>query len=354
MSTKRVIDTFEAWRAGGEPLVLATVIATEGSTYTKAGHRIIIAANGDYQGLVSGGCLEGDLAEHAKAVAAGGPGQLVTYDMRDEADELFGTGVGCNGAITILLQRLDAENDHEPFQTIVAAHYEPDGAVAAVITGGDDSMLGRTAIKVGDAMHIWGPDDDVSHKLTTGLASADPKRGTHLESLETVDGSVDVLQTRIPPLVRLLVLGAGPDALPLIRMAGELGWLVWAADHREEAVQQVAPLAYRSHCAPAAQLSDQLDLDDFAAVIVMSHNLEADRTYLGQLAETKIPYLGILGPRARRDRLVAELNQTGNPLDKKLHGPVGLDLGADSPEAIALSILAEIQGLIAERRQHYG
>jgi len=353
MSTKSVIDAFESWRAGGAPLVLATVVATEGSTYTKAGHRIIIAANGDYQGLVSGGCLEGDLAEHAQAVAAGSPAKLVTYDMRDEADELFGTGVGCNGAITILLQRLDAENDHEPFKTIVAAHHEPAGADAAVVVGGNDAVLGQTAIRLDDSIRTWGDDDGIAANLTSSLTGFDPTAQSGRRQIDAGDGPIDILLTRIPPLVRLLVLGAGPDALPLIRMARELGWLVTVADHRDQAVKLAAPLANAAHCAPAARLSEQVNLDDFAAAVVMSHNLEADRTYLAQLADTRIAYLGILGPRARRDRLVDELRKTGSALDKKLHGPVGLDLGADSPEAIALSILAEIQGLVAERKHYH-
>src|SRR5690606_6498005 len=106
------------WRASGEPLVLATVFETAGSTYSKAGHRILIAANGDYQGLVSGGCLEGDLAERARAVQARGVPAAVTYDMRDEADDLWGLGVGCNGLLRVFLQPLYSAEGYEPFATI--------------------------------------------------------------------------------------------------------------------------------------------------------------------------------------------------------------------------------------------
>jgi xanthine/CO dehydrogenase XdhC/CoxF family maturation factor len=353
VSTRRVIEAFETWRAGGEPLVLATVVATQGSTYTKAGHRIIIAANGDYQGLVSGGCLEGDLAEHAQAVAGGAANKLVTYDMREEADELFGTGVGCNGALTILLQRLRAEDDYEPFQAIVDGHREPAGAIAAVVVGGDGNLLGATAVMLGKSIRARGIDDDTAAGLASALSAFAEHGGQNRAHFSAAGRNAEALVTRVAPLVRLLVLGAGPDALPLIRMAGELGWLVTVADHREQALEQATALADEAHCAPATQLSNHVVLDDFAAAVTMSHNLQADREYLGQLAKSSIPYVGILGPKARRDRLVDELGLTGSTFDKRLHGPVGLDLAADSPEAIALSIVAQIQGLIAERKHYH-
>ena len=114
MSFRGLITTFEAWRESGEPMVLATVYDTIGSTYTKAGHRILIAANADYQGLVSGGCLEGDLAERATNVLRTGEAVAVTYDMRDEADDLWGLGVGCNGLLRVFLQPLTPTNGYAP------------------------------------------------------------------------------------------------------------------------------------------------------------------------------------------------------------------------------------------------
>jgi len=115
MSVRRIINTFHDWQQGGEPIVLATVYDTEGSTYSKPGQRILIRGDADYQGLVSGGCLEGDLAERARAVMESGEPVAVTYDMRDEADDLFGLGVGCNGLIRVFMQRLTHEAGYEPF-----------------------------------------------------------------------------------------------------------------------------------------------------------------------------------------------------------------------------------------------
>ena len=118
MGARHLLQSFEAWRAAGEPLVLATVYETAGSTYSKAGHRILLAANGDYRGLVSGGCLEGDLVERTRGVVATTRAASVTYDLRDSADELWGLGIGCNGLLRVFLQPLLPANDYQPFAAI--------------------------------------------------------------------------------------------------------------------------------------------------------------------------------------------------------------------------------------------
>src|SRR5690554_1806918 len=147
MSVRRIIQAFETWRASGEPLVLATVFETAGSTYSKAGHRILIAANGDYQGLVSGGCLEGDLAERARAVLESGQPAAVTYDMRDDADDLWGLGVGCNGMLRVFLQPLSPAEGYEPFTSIAARLVGRGPALlATVIEGAGGVRPGATLV----------------------------------------------------------------------------------------------------------------------------------------------------------------------------------------------------------------
>jgi len=123
MGARHILQSFRVWRTAGEPLVLATVYETAGSTYSKAGHRILIAANGDYRGLVSGGCLEGDLAERARGVAASGQSLALTYDLRDSADELWGLGIGCNGLLRVFLQPLSTANDYQPFAAIAKSQH---------------------------------------------------------------------------------------------------------------------------------------------------------------------------------------------------------------------------------------
>src|SRR5262245_43359861 len=148
MGARQLLQSFDAWRAAAEPLVLATVYETAGSTYSKAGHRILLAANGDYRGLVSGGCLEGDLADRSRGLIASGKAAAVTYDLRDAADELWGLGVGCNGLLRVFLQPLSPANGYEPFATIAEhlAGTQPAGVATVVESERADVPVGATAV----------------------------------------------------------------------------------------------------------------------------------------------------------------------------------------------------------------
>ncbi len=352
MSVRRIIETFEAWRDAGRPMILATVYETLGSTYSKAGHRILIAGNGDYQGLVSGGCLEGDIAERARRVLEARAPVAVTYDLRDDADALWGLGVGCNGLIRVFLQPLEAEAGHAPFVSLAAALRAPGGGAAAtVIEAGDEPIMpGATLVQGGGPDAGSGLDAAGSallERLAAGCARVRASGRAELVS----EGRLRVLYGPLKPVPRLLVLGGGLDAVPIVDMAAALGWFVTVADHRPaylerggfERADAVVPVL-------PGQLRARLPLEEFDAVLVMSHHLATDEAYLREVAGLACRYLGVLGPPARRARLLDALGSTGEALRGRLRGPVGLDIGADSPESIALSILAELQAVLAGTR----
>ncbi|MEZ5565229.1 MAG: XdhC family protein [Gammaproteobacteria bacterium] len=200
MSQLALLRQFDAWRAEGRGLTLATVVGTAGSTYTKAGHRMLIANGGECAGLVSGGCLEADLACHAATLAETGNARLVTYDMRGEQDELFGLGIGCDGLMRILLQQLSANDAYEPLATIAEVMRGDVPAWCTVVLEDEGEIRAGTT---------WVD--------TRSIDSESP-------------GTINTLRTRLLPLPRLLVLGAGADALPLVQMADQLGWRVTLAD----------------------------------------------------------------------------------------------------------------------------
>ncbi len=345
MSLRRTVQRFEQWRQQGEVLVLATVYETMGSTYSKAGHRSLIAANGDYQGLVSGGCLEGDLGERADRIRETRKPADITYDLRDEADDLWGLGVGCNGLIRVFLQPLVPEQDYEPFAAIARRLMGAESAAAATVieAGGSRLPLGGTLIRTSGSSEAIDLDAAQVGQLEAGCDEA-LRSG---QSRYVVDDSgTGILYSALVPVPRLLVLGAGPDAVPLVRMAAELGWLVTVADHRQAYIDKGGfEAAERVRTIDPPALAREIELETFDAVIVMSHHLTTDRTYLGQLATVATDYVGVLGPPARKARLLDELGAVGEALRPRLKGPVGLDIGADSPESIALSILAELQAL---------
>src|SRR5690606_29917015 len=242
MSVRRIIEAFEAWRRQGAPLVLATVYRTAGSTYSKPGHRILINAEGDYRGLVSGGCLEGDLAEHARRVVATSVPAAVTYDLRDGADELFGLGVGCNGLIAVFLQPLTPRDGYEPYATLAARELDGKAHASATVIAVDgaaaqahDLAAGATVVVGAEAHAVFGAADDASAARLAARCREILGNGT---AQYVEEDGLSVLYAPLERVPRLLVLGAGLDAQPLVRIAVELGWRVAVADHRPAYIER--------------------------------------------------------------------------------------------------------------------
>jgi len=345
MSNRKLIESFQQWRQTDSSMALATVIETAGSTYSKAGRQILIRANGQHAGLVSGGCLEGDLAEHAREVIRTGAPVVVTYDMRTEADDLWGMGLGCSGMLKILLQRLSADDNWQPFNDLATAMAAIDHSMVALVVTSTDKKIPPGTTLLGDASGTWSG----ARQLPPEFNWPQPLPTTVITN--TQDGQCELLCWTLHPWPRLLLLGAGPDTVPLLELARTLGWETTVADHRKHYIDALPEhLADHVHIVDAAQLSKQLVLECHTAVVVMSHHLDTDRHYLQQLAQYQHRYVGLLGPTARKVRLLEELRLTESGFGKGLRGPVGLSIGADTPATIALAVLAEIQSLLHKLR----
>jgi xanthine/CO dehydrogenase XdhC/CoxF family maturation factor len=338
---------FETHRQRGEPLVLVTVYETQGSTYSKSGAQMLIAGDGRFQGMLSGGCLEGDLVLRAAAVIDTGEPQRVTYDLAQD-DELWGLGVGCDGLMRVFLQVLDEANAYQPFTDIAETLQGTEAARLALVIDAENGVAipGAAALDGGHGVRAHGMAVALAKHLFQQHGARDS--GVVRTGL---DGEMAViLFTVVSPPPRLLILGAGMDAEPVVRMAGELGWRCTVTDHRDAYVQRGDFAGAESVvCLPADDLAEKLELAHFDAAVVMSHHLVSDRSYLRQLAATDISYVGLLGPASRRVRLLADLGAGGDRLGERLHGPAGLDIGGRGPAAIALSIIAEVQRALAGR-----
>lgn len=350
MNSRHLIDRFAEASERGEDMVLVTVFETLGSTYSKAGARMLIMADGGAQGLVSGGCLEGDLAERARQVIASGLASTVTYDLRDEADELFGLGVGCNGLMKVLLQPLTAATGYEPMASIADALLgdHPGGIATVISSGSSDIDSGASMVAVKAGVRNFGSMGAINKRLEEACDLVSGSRLATLESWE--EPACQVLLAPLIPIPRILILGAGLDARPLVNVLAELGWRVTVADHRPSYLRRGGFERAEQVCGVVpGSLADLPGLSLFAGIVVMSHHLATDREYLRELAAVSSPYLGLLGPRARRQRLLDDLGEAGESLSERLRGPVGIDIGADSAESIALSVAAEMQQVLAAR-----
>jgi len=319
MTLHRFLPLYDRALASNEPLVLATVIRTGGSTYAKPGAQMLIAADGEYAGLLSGGCLEGDLREHARAVAASGLARIVSYDMRSTTDQLFGLGAGCEGAMDVLLSRVSAAEQWQPLASMAENHRAArEQRVAFVIAS-----------------------TDTSYPLGASFNDT---------ALPVPPAGVELFVAAIAPPPHLLLLGGGPDARPVASLADFLGWRVTVVEHRAAyLLPERFPRLTKLIEVRAVELAGAVKLADHAAAIVMSHHLETDLHYLRALSASSVPYVGLLGPAARREKLMSDLGDDAAALRPRLRAPVGLDIGGRAPESIALSIIGEVHAVLEGR-----
>jgi xanthine dehydrogenase accessory factor len=350
MTLHRLIPLYERARLSDEPLVLATVIRTGGSTYAKPGAQMLIARDGEYAGLLSGGCLEGDLREHARTVIDSGDARIVSYDLRSKDDQLFGLGAGCEGAMDILLTRHGPQRQGwQPLTFMESAWRRGFESRLAFVTASDraDVPLGTSFPADGQVPEHLGPGE-APESLRPLLAAAGRIGGNTSAS---VDGlGIELFVAAIPPPPRLLLLGGGPDARPVAKLADFLGWRVTVADHRPAYLDPARfPAGTKLVETGAADIADAVPLDEFFAAIVMSHHLDSDLHYLRALSGSAVPYVGLLGPAARREKLLGDLGDPAPTLRARLRAPVGLDIGGRTPEAIALSIVGEVQAALSGR-----
>jgi xanthine dehydrogenase accessory factor len=318
------------------PAVLATVVNTAGSTYRKPGARMLILPEGRYVGLLSGGCLEGDLAEHAARVLTDGQPRAIEYDLRGPDDALFGIGAGCEGAMRILLEPAGGSSEARA-ALVHATAVTRSGAATALAVVHDGPELGTHA------------PTGAPPVLRAACEEARLRRASQPMEFELRGSAGRAWIEYVAPPPHLLLCGAGPDAEPVARLALGLGWRVSVFDHRSA---YAAPERFPGAavlCAPAAALASTIALDGLHAVVVMSHHLASDASYLRALSEAGPAYLGLLGPKARRARLLQDLGERSAGLHGRLRGPVGVDLGASTPESIALAIVAEIHAALAGR-----
>jgi xanthine dehydrogenase accessory factor len=343
MNPSALLARFREWRDQGNPMVLALVTKAAGSTYAKPGAMMLIGEQGTYQGLLSGGCLEGDLMSRAEPVFQSGQSASVIYDMRDqEQDQLWGLGLGCGGMMEIRLIALDPVTDHFPLGAINSAVQERCAGSFGIMVNAE---RGAGLVVTPRATHSNGVTE-VQQGVLEPLLS-------NVVAAEVVPSSLgEVFVAPLPLPAKLLILGAGPDALPVVQLAQAQGWQVEVADHRPAYNEQfVAAGGPEVKIIQADQLATEFDLNDFDAAVVMSHHLNTDRHYLRSLADTAIPYLGSLGPPDRRDQLLndlkTDLGDDLSRLTKRLYAPIGLEIGARGPEGIALSICAEIQSVLS-------
>jgi xanthine dehydrogenase accessory factor len=351
-----ILDRVAELGRQGRATALAMVTHISGSAYRRPGAKLLVDAGGGFLGGISGGCLEEDVREIGLGVLDSGTTRVLHYDTGTDETKLWGLGLGCDGEVDILVQPIPAAD-------AVAA----DGAWSCVraLLGGDAPFAVATLIDVergrpggtvvvgargrlAGALADLGPETSAIEGEVVRTASAALASGrSRLDALGARRVFTDVL---LPP-PKLLLCGAGDDARPTVMLAATVGFRVSVADHRAAYLTaERFPDAQRLFLIRPEDDAPGLPADGDTYAVIKTHSLMRDTGWVKRLAATEIAYLGVLGPRARIEKIAQSLGLGGDP---RLFGPIGIDIGADGPEQVGLSIVAELLAVHARRKPRH-
>ena len=353
-----IVEEFERTERDGRLTALATVIEVRGSTYRRRSARMLMTQGGCRVGSISGGCLEADVFERAQQVMASGEPIVVKYDTTSPDDIVWGLGLGCNGLVRVFIERLTQQSQLNPVAFVAECYRRRQMGVLATVF----RVEGQLRSEAGSRLILQQDGNTISSIKNSALATGilDDAREALRNSQSTVKlyqlpvGNVEVFIEVIQPPVPLVIFGTGDDAMPVVRFAKELGWHVTVVDSRQSSATSARfSLADAVVLSRPENIGDRITIDSRTVAVVMTHNYLQDRELLKTLLPSPLQYLGILGPKSRTERLLRELLEQGVALTedhlRRLYAPVGIDIGADNPEEIALAIVAEIRAILANR-----
>lgn len=355
-----IFERYSSLKTEGGQAILATVVDVKGSSYRLPGARMLIDEQGRSIGTVSGGCLENDVLTRAKQVLKTGKPTLLKYDTTQTEDSIFGFQMGCRGVIRVLLEAAQNNQSLEFLRDCFEQRVV--GAMATLIDAPKDFPISTGAKIFARATETAEPTiaasdfqliktDAFLQNVFADLSEALSETRTDVKTYETDKGAIQFFIETIVPPVSLLLFGAGYDALPVVDFAKHLGWRVTVIDHRAGwANVERFPTADEIIVARAEDLTKNLFQDNNSVAVLMTHNYNRDCEILPRLLNSSVKYIGALGPKKRTEMLLNEIG--GNFSEKqlaRLHAPVGLDVGAETPEEIALAIVAEIRAVLANR-----
>jgi xanthine dehydrogenase accessory factor len=353
-----IIQAFEAAQQQEKQTALATVVHVQGSSYRRPGARMLITADGQLTGAISGGCLEGDALRKALLVMERQQPMLVTYDTTDEDDAKLGVGLGCEGIIHIVIEPILPDRPDNPIQLLKNISTQRQHAVLVMLFSLNDRrevQPGTCLLQLpGGNVTARVGNDGLQKAITADAKTAFINQVSATKTYVSEGKQFTAFIELIKPAVSVVIIGAGNDAIPVAQMANLMGWQVTVADGRPAyATAARFPTANQVLVTKPDQVIEQITIDAQTVFVLMTHNYNYDLKVLRQLITQRVTYIGMLGPRKKLVRMLDELKTEGiEPTAEQLatvYGPVGLNIGAENAEEIALSIIAEIKAVIAGR-----
>jgi len=357
--TKEIRDILKAYKIAQQQkrqIALATVVHVEGSSYRRPGARMLIEDNGQLTGAISGGCLEGDALRKALLVMTKKRSRLVTYDTMDDDDAKFGVGLGCNGIIQVLIEPITEEDPNNPIQLLRAVNEKRQQSVLVTLSSLQDKkdpQYGTCLLLKEDKTVVNTTPvlkDVLIHDAEEAMINQVSSFKNYISNEHNLTAFIEVIQ----PPISVIIIGAGNDVMPVVDMADILGWETTVVDGRANyAKKERFATACQVLVSKPEQVLDQIEIDERTVFLLMTHNYNYDKAMLKQLLQKNVSYIGMLGPKKKRERILDEFKEEGLTFTEQqlsvLHSPVGLDIGAETSEEIAVSILAEIKAFFANK-----
>ncbi len=352
-----ILQSFARANLEGKRSALATVVHVEGSSYRRPGARMLITDDGQLTGAISGGCLEGDALQKALFAIHQQQNKLVTYDTTHEDDNQFGIQLGCNGIVNILFEPIHIDEPNNPIRLLEAVVGDRRNSVLATLFSLDRGQpQPGTALLYADDQIQTILSGSFCQQILPQVQKSFQEAASSFHVYGSGFQSVHAFVEFHCPSPALVIAGAGNDVQPLVDITSLLGWHTTVVDGRPQyATNERFKKADRVLVAKPQQVLQQVRPDSQTVFVLMTHNYNYDIAVLRELLATKMyfPYIGLLGPRKKLDRMLDELRQEGIQPDERqfatLHGPVGLNIGAETAPEIAVSIVSEIKAMLSGR-----
>ena len=352
-----IINAYKKAQQANKKTARATVVHVEGSSYRRPGARMLVTEDGELTGAISGGCLEGDALRKALLAITQQQNKLVTYDSMDEEDNNLGIQLGCNGIVHILFEPIDPAKENNPITLLEKVSAQTTASVLVTLFSLDNSLEQIGTCLLAAANNDYGNinDQSLKNKIKNDIATVFENNRSLIKDYP-LDGnkklSTFIELVKLP--VELIIAGAGNDAFPLAQIASVLGWHVTVADGRKtHANTKRFSTVKQIIVAKPSEALQQISINEQTVVVLMSHNYNYDLGMLRLLINTDCNYIGVLGPKKKLEKMLNELIQDGVNITEaqrqKIYGPVGLDIGAETAEEIALSIMTEIKAVLAKK-----
>lgn len=353
---KTILEAYKQVDFSERKAALATVVQVKGSSYRSPGARMLMLDNGRWVGSISGGCLEGDALRKARQVIMNNVPRTVTYDTSNDEDNDLGIGLGCNGIIDILIEPIDPQQTDGPIAQLESyIKYGNMGGSATVFQSDHPQFPVGSKANLNDLGAMVYSHPKLAEVVKTDLVAVVKNQKPGIKYYTLGKHKIGVFLELIQPGIDLLIFGGGFDAKPVTELAHVLGWNVRVTD---ECVAHLVPINFpkadHMQSCKREYVHKEINITPYTAIVLMSHNLKYDEEVLSQIINSDAPYIGILGPKKRAEKLFIALREKYNiEISKdqmdKIHAPIGLDIGAETPDEIAISIISEIQAKFTNR-----